>query len=259
MLNQSAHAEYHQVSDELFSVIQEAILISNVTDGSFDITVGPLINIWGFGNSQEEQQVPDAASIEAAQSKTGYHHLILMDDHTIRKNRPDMYIDLSAIAKGYAVDRIAEWLEAKGFSNYMVEIGGEIKVSGHNSKGDDWQIGIEQAIADGRALQRVVSLRNVAMATSGDYRNYFEKEGKRYSHIIDPVSGKPITHKLASISVIHTSTAIADALATGMFVMGPDKAMELAKSNNLAILMLVKNSDSEGFTEVSSPLFDAMQ
>lgn len=259
LLNQASHGQYHAVSTELFSVITEAILISNVTDGSFDITVGPLINLWGFGTDKEHEHIPTAQDIENAQYQMGFHHIILMDDLTIRKNRAGMYIDLSAIAKGYAVDRVAEWLEAKGMNDYMVEIGGEIKVSGKNQQDDDWQIGIEQPRPDGRALHRIVALRDAAMATSGSYRNYFERDGIRYSHIINPVTGKPITHKMASISVIHTSTATADALATALFVMGPENAMNLAISNNLAILMLVKNDNSDGFHEMSSPLFDAMQ
>ena len=166
-----------------------------------------------------------------------------------------MYIDLSAIAKGYGVDEIADYLERLQLHNYLVEIGGEIRARGVNDKNRPWQIGIEQPVAGSRAVRKIIKLENMAMATSGDYRNYFEKDGTRYSHTINPRTGHPVTHGLASVTVLHPSTMLADAWATGLLVLGPERGLELARQYGLPAYFII-HADA-GFREKSTPGFNS--
>ena len=164
-----------------------------------------------------------------------------------------MYIDLSAIAKGYGVDEVADYLDGLQLDNHLVEIGGEIRARGVNAKNVPWQIGIEQPAAGEREIRQIIKLDNRAMATSGDYRNYFEHEGTLYSHTIDPRSGRPVSHGLASVTVLHPSTMLADAWATGLLVLGPERGFELARQNGLAAYFIIHND--AGFREESTPAF----
>jgi len=194
------------------------------------------------------------ADIEEALAGIGFQHIRLRDTNTaILKLKPDIYIDLSGIAKGYGVDLMAEYLEQHNINNYMVEIGGEIRAKGVNIKNHAWRIGIERPLAKQRNVQRIIQLDNISMATSGDYRNYFEQDGIRYSHTIDPRNGRPITHKLVSVTVLHESTTRADALATGFLVMGKEAAYKLALAENLAVLFIEKTDD--GFAETYTDAF----
>jgi thiamine biosynthesis lipoprotein len=160
---------------------------------------------------------------------------------------------LSAIAKGFAVDRIAEHLERLGIRNYLVEIGGELRARGHNAQGKPWQVAIESPQAGMRAIHRVLSCDGLAMATSGDYRNFFEEHGKQYSHIIDPRLGRPVSHGLASVTVLDPSCARADALATALMVLGPDAGYELAFEEGLTVLLIVKHDGK--LVEKATPSF----
>ncbi|HAK52567.1 MAG TPA: hypothetical protein DCM54_11800, partial [Gammaproteobacteria bacterium] len=180
--------------------------------------------------------------------RVGMQHLEL-GEGSVRRG-VDLYIDLSGIAKGFAVDRLCKLLDDKGLQNYMVEIGGEIKASGRNDRDAPWIIAIEKPEALQRSIFRTLALRGLGMATSGDYRNYREIDGKRYSHLIDPRSGMPINHTLASVTVLHPSAAIADALATALNVLHPAQGMELAEEQNLAVLFIIK--DDSGFVEQRS-------
>jgi len=150
-----------------------------------------------------------------------------------------LYCDLAAIAKGYAVDRIAAYLDSAGLQNYLVEIGGEVKARGHNESGKIWQVGIATPDND-LGIQKVVNLKDASMATSGDYRNYFESDGIRYSHTIDPKTGYPVRHHLASVSVIHDSCAVADAFATALEVLGPEEGLQMAREQNLAAYFIIR-------------------
>lgn len=254
LINKRSSREWIPVSADLHQLISDATRISELTLGSFDITVGPLVNLWGFGPPAQSQKIPNEAEISAALSKTGFKNINLRSSPAaLQKAIADIYIDLSGIAKGYGVDKIADYLEQQNINNYMVEIGGEIRASGVNKANFAWRIGIEKPITGQRAVQRIIKLDNIAMATSGDYRNYFEEDGKRYSHTIDPQTGRPITHALVSVTVLHKSTAWADALATGFLVMGKESAYKIATQENIAVLFIEKTES--GFTESYSDAF----
>jgi thiamine biosynthesis lipoprotein len=248
LLNQNKELDWIPLSKDLHYVINEAVMISELTQGSFDITVGPLVNMWGFGPKKKSGEIPLDSDINEALAETGFEKIQLNSkEPTIRKLKPNIYIDLSGIAKGYGVDLMADYLDKLNVVNYMVEIGGEIRAKGINEKNTSWRVGIEKPLTEQRIVQRVINLDNISMATSGDYRNYFEKDGQRYSHTIDPRSGRPITHKLVSVTVLDESATRADALATGFLVMGKNEAYKLATRENMPVLFIEKTAD--GFSE----------
>jgi len=252
--NRNPSTGWVPVSSELLFVLQEAQRVSQLTDGAFDVTVGPLVNLWGFGPTLTNDDIPTDTAIDEALTRVGYRRLQLRDDPpALQKTLADIYVDLSAIAKGYAVDRLAEYLEMLAISDYMVEIGGELRVKGHNAQGVPWRIAIEKPTPNERTVERVLRLTDQGIATSGDYRNFFERDGQRYSHAIDPHTGRPIRHQLASVSVIHPSVTTADALATGLIVMGPEKGFQLAEQQGLAALFIVINNGE--FKEKSTSAF----
>jgi len=254
--NQSRSTEWQSVSTELYAVLKQAKVISELSKGAFDITVGPLVNLWGFGPDPMSFVAPEKAKIEQQLQKLGYQNLLL-DDKTqsIKKLIPELYLDLSAIAKGYAVDQVAILLEKYGMLDYMIEIGGELSLRGHNINDQPWRIAVEKPAEGNRMIQKVLPLSDVSLATSGDYRNYFELEGVRFSHTIDPRTGKPITHKLASITILSDTTMKADALATALMVLGSEQGFELAEQQNIAALFIIKTDD--GFVEKASSSFVA--
>ena len=223
--------------------------VSRRTGGAFDPTVGPLVRLWNFGPGRHAMdQTPSDEAIDAALAKVGYQKIeTRLSPAAIKKADPQMELDLSGIAKGYAVDRVAELLNRLNVENYMVEVGGEVRTHGVNPDGQPWRIAIEKPDAEGRSIQQVIELADEAMATSGDYRNYFEVDGVRYSHLLDPTTGRPIRHRLASVSVRTPTCMEADALATGMIVLGPEKAEELAAKEGLDVTLLVR--EGTGFTE----------
>lgn len=246
------------VSPEMLEVLLEAQRISAATGGAFDVTVGPLVNAWGFGPEHRGPVWPEQEEIDRLRSKVGWANIKIDEEaSTIRKLDPAIYCDLSAIAKGYAVDRVSETLAAAGFVQHMVEVGGEIRTQGHNASGKPWRIAIERPVSGDRALQRVLPLADLAMATSGDYRNFFEHEGKRFSHTIDPRTGRPAEHSLASVSVVDGTCMQADGYATALMVLGEDEGYRLAVEQDLAALFLVRG-DSETFQERPTPSFEKL-
>ena len=238
LFNRAPIGESFTFSPSTRQVLSIALEIYQASGGAFDVTVGPLVNLWGFGPETKEDSVPDAADIQRLLREVGSDALRVEGDQVVRE-RP-VNVDLSAVAKGYAVDRVAERLESLGISRYMVEVGGEIRVGEAKRSGEGWNIAIEEPTTQARVVQKVLSLRGVALATSGDYRNFYEIDGRRYSHTIDPRTGSPVNHTLASVSVIHESCAYADAYATALNVMGPEAALKLAETLNLAVYLLVK-------------------
>jgi thiamine biosynthesis lipoprotein len=256
--NASDSTNWIDSSAELVSVVGEALHVSKLTDGAFDVTVAPLVDLWGFGPAERQEQLPSPAEIAAATSRVGYTHLNVRDlPPSVRKDLPGLHIDLSAIAKGYAVDRIAELLESLDIDNYLVEIGGELRGRGYNNTGSQWRIGIEQPSFADRSVHTVIVIDDVGIATSGDYRNYFERDGVRYSHTIDPRSGRPIDHRLASVTVVDSSTAKADALATALMVLGPEEGYRLAEREDIAACFIIRAND--GFIERQTPSFDLLR
>lgn len=252
--NRSRSGDWFAVSPGLAELAQQALRTSETSDGAFDATVGPLVNLWGFGPEAGPDRVPSDAEIAQAQARVGYRKLsVRAEPPAVRKTEPDLYLDLSAIAKGYGVDRVAELLDAAGVANYLVEIGGELRGRGHNGRGQPWRIAVERPDPGAREVQRVVELRGGGMATSGDYRNFFERDGKLYSHTIDPETGRPVTHGLASVTVLAPRTAHADALATAFLVLGPEAGLALAESLNVAALFILRTPD--GYTELETVAF----
>jgi FAD:protein FMN transferase len=248
ILNQSGITKWQKLSDDLYFVLEHANKVSLMSNGGFDVTIGPLVNLWGFGPEPLSREVPSDELIYVTKKHTGYDKILFNErQKQISKSDPKLYIDLSGIAKGFAVDKIATYLDKQNIQNYLVEIGGELIGKGHNANHQAWQIGIEQAKSIERSVQRIVNLNNIAMATSGDYRNYFEKDGVRYSHTIDPVTGKPISHNLASVTVLNKSSMHADAMATAFMVLGTDKTHALANELELAVYTLSKTAT--GFEE----------
>jgi thiamine biosynthesis lipoprotein len=239
--NATEATDWVPVSAELCAIIEQALSISERTRGAFDVTVGPLVNLWGFGPDGDVQEPPSDDVIAAAIHRVGSDKL-----HTdcavpaLRKDQADIYVDLSAVAKGYAVDQLAVLLEADQWSNFLVEIGGELRMRGHNADSELWAIAVERPADDSREIQSVVRVTDAAMATSGDYRNFFEYDGQRYSHTIDPRSGRPITHNVAAVTVVGDSAADADALATALLVLGPEDGLALAAREKIAAYFLLR-------------------
>ena len=254
LINKSVNTGPQFISPELFKLLFAAQEISVVTDGAYDVTVGPLVNLWGFGPDKTLNQVPTDEQIQQALAKTGYNKLkFSIRIRTLAKTQSEIYIDLSSLAKGFAVDEVANVLEKQGVANYMVEIGGELYLKGKNLQDQDWQIAVEKPNTEKRELQRVLPMTDIAMATSGDYRNYFEQDGQSFAHTIDPRTGYPVKHKLASVTVLSETTMKADAWATALMVLGYEEGYEIAEQQKLAVLFIVKSD--QGFVEYETPLF----
>jgi len=253
LFNKNKKTEWFEISNDFAFVLDESIKICELTNGSLDITVEPIVNIWGFGPEQRPELIPSDEEISERMKFVGYKKLeVKLNPPAVRKNIPGLEVDLSSTAKGFGVDKVYELLKDFGYQNFMVEIGGEIRTSGKNQKNGYWKIGISEADQSG-GINKVILLSNSAMATSGDYWNYFEENGIRYSHTIDPATGKPITHKLASVTVIDSTCLRADGLATGIFVMGPENGYEFALEKELPVYFIVK-SDT-GFISIETPKF----
>jgi len=249
--NVSDSTEWFPVSAETALVVAKGLEISRLSSGAFDPTVGRLVGLWSFGADRRSYVPPDQAAIDGALEAVGAKYVaVRTDPPAIRKLRGDVRLDLSAIAKGYGVDAVSELLVTLGLHDTMVEIGGEVRTRG-TKLGHPWTIGIEKPSALPSGLSATIVLRDMAMATSGDYRNYFEKDGVRYSHTIDPQTGRPVTHSLASVSVISADCMTADALATTFMVLGPEKGLQFAEDHEIAAYFLTYTPQG-GFAETHS-------
>ncbi|WP_370978510.1 FAD:protein FMN transferase [Agaribacterium sp. ZY112] len=243
--NRAAVGEPFTVSTGLCEVLSDAGEIYHSSNRAFDPTVGPLVNLWGFG-PEDRSAVPSAAERQSAMNQIGFDALgIHCDESYILKNKA-LYVDLSAIAKGWAVDKLAQHFDSLGLVDYMVEIGGELRLSGVNGRSSNWRIAVEKPILGQGSAAQVLSLTDVAVATSGDYRNYIERDGERFSHTLNPQTGMPITHKLASVTVVTETCSKADAWATALNVIGPDAGFELAEKEGLAAYFIVREGDDFG-------------
>ena len=232
-------------SQDLLEVVAEAQRLARLTGGAFDVTVGPLVDIWGFG-PPGAAETPDEETLRELVAVTGFEQLeVDIEGGKLRKAWADCRIDLSAIAKGFAADRVSEGLAQQELPHHMVEVGGEVRARGFNGSGQVWRIGIERPTVVGRSVQLVVPLADLSLATSGDYRNFVERDGVRISHTIDPRTGRPISHNLASVSVIHASCMTADGLATALSVLGPDEGYELAERQDIPAYFLVRVADDD--------------
>jgi len=251
--NQQTTSEPFAVSADTAKVVKEAIRLSKLTDGALDVTVGPVVNLWSFGPEARPEVIPTDEELAARRKIVGIDHLSV-DGNTLKKNIPELYVDLSSIAKGFGVDVVADYFNELNVLDYLVEIGGELRLKGVNLEGVPWRIAVEKPTDDGsRAVQEIIEPGDMAVATSGDYRNYFEEDGIRYSHLIDPKTCKPIANHVVSVTVLHPSSMTADALATAFSVMGEEKALALAKTENLPVLLVVKTE--QGYKEYASEAF----
>lgn len=254
LLNKTAAGEAFSLSPENVYLINEALRVNQLSEGYYDITVGPLVNLWGFGPTGRVTKQPDTEGLEQSREWVGADKLAV-NNNKIVKPHNNTYIDLSSLAKGYGVDEVANVLELFSVDNYLVEIGGELRVNGIKANGKKWVVAIEKPPTSlQREIQLYVNPENMGIATSGDYRLYFEEDGVRYSHLIDPLTGKPIQHNLATVTVLHPSSAVADAWSTAINVMGPEKGLAIAEKHNIAIYMLVRSDN--GFEEVVSSKFE---
>lgn len=231
------------VSPETRAVVEAAAAIWKASDGAFDPTVGPLVRAWGFGGGDRPESVLDDSEIEALLAHAGMQRIAVGPDVALTKTDAATELDLSAIAKGWGVDRVHGAVTALGHRDVMVEIGGEVRVSGRNARGERWRLGVERPDAQRGTVQQVVLLDDEAMATSGDYRNYVERDGTRWSHTIDPRTGRPITHGLASVTVLAADCMTADAWATALNVLGPEVGLAVADAEGLKAYFLVRTGD----------------
>jgi len=250
--NQYEGSDAFTVSKQTALVVKEAIRLNGLTQGALDVTVGPLVNLWGFGPEARPEVIPTDEELAQRQAKVGIQHLSATET-TLTKDIPNLYVDLSTIAKGWGVDVVADYIESLGIHNFMVEIGGEIRLKGLNRENVGWRIAIEKPSVEERTIQEIIEPGDMAIATSGDYRNYYERDGVRYSHIINPETGKPLNHKVVSVTVLAPSSMTADGLSTGLMVLGEKTGMEIANQHNIPVFMVVKTD--EGFKEMASEAF----
>lgn len=255
--NQQQTSTPFPVSQEMADIVISALRVGQRTQGVLDVTVGPLVNLWGFGPDKRPIKTPTDEQIIAARQRVGIQHLhveVSAEHAALRKDVPNIYVDLSTIGEGFGADKVAEFLESRGVHNYLVEIAGASRSRGVNAKGDPWKLAIQKPTDELDEVQAIIKPDGRAISTSGSYRNYYELDGKRYSHIIDPATGKPITHRLVSATVITPTALEADGLDTALMVMGPEKAMAFAKQQRLAVYLVIKTD--KGFKAEYSESFE---
>jgi thiamine biosynthesis lipoprotein len=252
--NSQSSTEWFAIADDTARVVELSLAISRLTGGAFDVSVGPLVELWGFGATPRGRQIPSSDQIRERLLLVGYDKIELRrQPAAIRKQVPELRIDLSAVAKGYAVDALAELLEGQGITAYLVEIGGELRLAGSRGAGAPWRIAIEQPQEGARDIAASFPLARTGLATSGNYRNFYLEDGQRYAHTLDPVSGRPVRHKLASVTVLDPSCARADALATALMVLGEEVGRSFCEQHDLAAYFLIH--EQAGLAEDASPAF----
>ncbi|QCR36069.1 FAD:protein FMN transferase ApbE [Nissabacter sp. SGAir0207] len=246
------------ISADMADVITTALRIGTLTRGKMDITVGPLVNLWGFGPDKQPVKTPTDQQIAQARQRVGLRHLTVSaraDGQWLQKDLPGLYVDLSTVGEGYATDHLARLMEQRGIGNYLVSVGGAVLTRGVNASGQPWRVAIQKPTDRENAVQAIVNLQGHGISTSGSYRNYYELDGKRISHIIDPDTGRPITHKLVSATVIAPTATLADTWDTGLMLLGTEQALAVAKQQGLAVYLVTREGDR--FTSYMSPQFRA--
>ncbi|MEJ8322292.1 FAD:protein FMN transferase ApbE [Kosakonia sacchari] len=256
--NHSTSTAPWPVSAEMADIVTTSLRVGEKTDGAMDITVGPLVNLWGFGPDKQPVKTPSQAQIDAAKARTGLAHLTVINragEQFLQKDLPELFVDLSTVGEGYAADHLAKLMEQEGIARYLVSVGGALASRGMNAQGQPWRVAIQKPTDRENVAQAVVDINGHGISTSGSYRNYYELDGKRISHIIDPRSGRPIQHALVSVTVIAPTALEADAWDTGLMVLGTEQAKEVVKREGLAVFMIIK--DGDGFRTWMSPQFSA--
>lgn len=242
-----------ELSPELFEVFSLSQAVALASQGAFDVTIGGLVNLWNFGPEAQPEAIPATRLFRARLASVGYQYLELdIEKQSARRLRAS-YIDLSGVAKGYAVDKVAEWLKQQGVNNFLINVSGEIMVAGQRAEDQPWRIGIEVPDERLQTAHHIIPLTNESVATSGDYRNFYELDGKRMSHTISPKTGWPVAHNLTSVTVIHPVNAVADAWATAFMVLGAEESLSLANSENIKVLLISKE-DEAWKTQLSNSL-----
>lgn len=238
----------------ILELVEAGQRLSDDSDGAFDLTVEPLLNLWGFGPQGRGEVVPTAEQIADTMQRVGQRHLRI-DGEQLCKDAA-VEVDFNSIAAGYAVDKVSASLEAAGVQSYLVEITGELRAEGRKPDGSAWRVAIEAPRDNERVAQRIIELDGLGVSTSGDYRNYFERDGKRYSHTLDPLSGAPIEHRLAAVTVVDKSTLRADGLSTLLMVLGPERGMAYATQRDIAAFFVIH--EGQEFISKSTEAFDEL-
>ncbi|MCY1430966.1 FAD:protein FMN transferase [compost metagenome] len=238
----------------LLQLVQVGMQLSEQSQGAYDLTVEPLLNLWGFGPQAREQRVPDAQTLADTRQRVGYRYLRIEGDK-LCKDAP-VEVDFNSIAAGFAVDEVVERLQALGVSSYLVEVTGELRAAGVKPDGSHWRVAVEVPRDDRQVAEQVLAVDGFGVSTSGDYRNYFERDGKRYSHTLDARTGRPVEHELAAVTVLASSALMADGFSTLLMILGPQAGWEFAVRHNIAALF-VTHADN-GFVSRSTPVFQAM-
>lgn len=244
------------VNEALSDMITLSLRIGAKTHGAMDITVAPLVNLWGFGPNKQPAFTPSPAEIDEVKAHTGLSHLTVINaagQQWLKKDIPDLTLDLSTVGEGYAADHLTQLMEQQGISRYLVSVGGALVSRGLNPQGQPWRVAIQKPTDRENAIQAVVDINGHGISTSGSYRNYYELDGRRISHIIDPASGQPIQHKLVSVTVIAPTALEADGWDTGLMVLGFENAQQVALKQGLAVYMIRKTP--QGFSVWMSPQF----
>jgi FAD:protein FMN transferase len=255
--NAAAVGQWFELSADFNTVLAASLDIGSASDGAFDVSVAPLVDLWGFGPARKvasSYQPPPDRAIKNTLAQTGQQYLNLDRVSLRARKQRELALDFSSIAKGYGVDVVADWLLSQQLQNFLVEVGGELRLSGNSPRGDAWRVAIEQPGLASSGVAQAIGVSDVAVATSGDYRNYFEHEGVRYSHTIDPRTGRPVTHNLVSVTVLHASAMMADGWATALSVMGAQEGARVASEYQLAVYFIERSE--AGFTTSYSEAFE---
>ncbi|MEO7775779.1 MAG: FAD:protein FMN transferase [Steroidobacteraceae bacterium] len=248
--NQSPPDAWQRLPPELFAVLGYALQLARDTDGAYDPTIGPLVNLWGFGPDPKRNTTPDADAIRAARARVGWRRIELDAGNRSARHAPDTYVDLSSLAKGFGVDEVARYLDAQGVTDYLIDLSGKLRAGGVNARRVPWRVAVERPGPDGNdsldaiTTDAAVDLTDRAVASAGDYRRFFIADGRQYSHIIDPVSGVPVGHALASVTVLAADCLTADALATALLVLGPEAGLAHARRHRIAALFVIREGAS---------------
>ena len=254
--NEHAGDDWVDVDSELAQVMGYALSLAELSDGAYDVTVGPLVNLWGFGPDPSRDRVPDEAAITETRARVGWRKLEVDVQGNRARKQPGVRVDLSSLGKGRGVDRVAEYLDAEGVTNYLIDLSGKVRARGRNAAGRVWQVAVEQPAPDdpggaARTVPAIVALRDQSIATAGDYRRFFESGGRHYSHIIDPRTGSPVAHATLSATALGPDCMRADALATLLMVMEPAAALGVATQRGIPALLIER--DGNEFRLVRSP------
>jgi thiamine biosynthesis lipoprotein len=251
--NAAPHDQWQALDPELFAVLHYALQLAAISDGAYDVTIAPLVDLWGFGPDPAREAAPSPAAIEQARTLVGWRQVELDAQARRARRPPGVRVDLSSLGKGRGVDRVAAWLDSQGVQHYLIDLSGKLRSRGQNAQGHAWRVAVEKPEADAASgepniTDAVVELRDESVASAGDYRRYFESGGRAYSHLIDPATGQPIDHRTGSATALAPDCMAADAWATLLTLVPQERALQLADANGIAALLVVRDeSDDSGY------------